>query len=119
MNNRIALAVALLGIGVSAWATDPPSQPAASSTTSSAATPPQAQRQTAAKSRKSSNTSSPSATAAAPTDRRPAQVSRDTYHGAAGKKKDPGTACSTARLKKDGSLDCGMTGKDASPTRPK
>jgi hypothetical protein len=48
-------------------------------------------------------------------DDRPPSVSRDTYQGAQGKKKDPGTACSTARLKPDGTLDCGTSGKTATP----
>jgi hypothetical protein len=46
---------------------------------------------------------------------RPAAAATPNYQGAQGKKKDPGTACSTARLKKDGSLDCGMSGKSAAP----
>ncbi|HET9388467.1 MAG TPA: hypothetical protein VFO44_02355 [Steroidobacteraceae bacterium] len=41
------------------------------------------------------------------------------YHGAQGKKSAPGTACSSARLKPDGSLDCGMSGKAAAPPHPK
>jgi hypothetical protein len=48
-------------------------------------------------------------------DDRPPSVSRDTYQGSQGKKKDPGTACSTARLKPDGTLDCGTSGKTATP----
>jgi hypothetical protein len=50
---------------------------------------------------------------------KPADVAPNTYHGAQGKKTDPGTACSTARVKKDGSLDCGMSGKAAVPVRSK
>lgn len=46
---------------------------------------------------------------------RPAAAANPNYQGAQGKKKDVGTACSTARLKKDGSLDCGMSGKSAAP----
>ncbi len=42
-----------------------------------------------------------------------------TYTGNAGKKDDPGTACSTARTKPDGSLDCGMSGKPITPTHVK
>jgi len=48
----------------------------------------------------------------------PLSVSPNTYRGAEGKKKASGTACSTARLKKDGTLDCGMSGKAAAPPRP-
>jgi hypothetical protein len=50
---------------------------------------------------------------------KPSSVSSNTYQGATGKKKDPGTACSTARLNKDGTLDCGMSGKAAEPVRSK
>lgn len=37
------------------------------------------------------------------------------YRGNAGKKADPGTACSTARPTKNGGVDCGMGGEGATP----
>lgn len=46
-------------------------------------------------------------------------VTPDTYTQSTGKKSDPGTACSTARTKPDGSLDCGMSGKPITPTHAK
>jgi hypothetical protein len=63
--------------------------------------------------------SSPSRPKPSAADDRPTQVAPNTYHGAQGSKKDPGTACSTARLKKDGTLDCGMSGKPVTPKPPK
>jgi hypothetical protein len=38
-----------------------------------------------------------------------------TYKGNTGKKKDPGTACSTARPTKNGGVDCGTGGEGATP----
>jgi len=40
---------------------------------------------------------------------------RKTYRGNTGKKSDPGTACSTARPTKNGSVDCGTGGEGATP----
>jgi hypothetical protein len=37
------------------------------------------------------------------------------YTGNTGKKADPGTACSTARTRPDGTLDCGTSGVGATP----
>ncbi len=38
-----------------------------------------------------------------------------TYHGAAGKTDNTSTACSTARTKANGGLDCGTGGEGATP----
>jgi hypothetical protein len=54
-----------------------------------------------------------------PTARSQSAVTPNTYTGAQGKKSAPGTACSSARLKPDGSLDCGMSGKAAAPPHSK
>jgi cytoskeletal protein RodZ len=37
------------------------------------------------------------------------------YKGNTGKKKDPGTACSTARATKNGGIDCGTGGTSGTP----
>ena len=44
-------------------------------------------------------------------------ASKQTYQGQTGRKSAPSTACSTARTKADGTLDCGTGGNAALPGR--
>jgi len=69
----------------------------------------------------SASSAPPAARPAPPTAQpgRPAAVPRGIYSGSSGKKSDPGTACSTARTKPDGTLDCGMSGKPVTPPHSK
>jgi hypothetical protein len=103
------LAVLLVGFCMTAYAADPP--PLTGAPPANANAPSQAEKPQ--QSTPPAHTTPPSAAS------QPTSVSPNTYHGAQGKKADPGTACNSARLKKNGALDCGMTGKAATPARPK
>jgi hypothetical protein len=59
------------------------------------------------------DTRAPTTTAQSPSAQ--AVVQQKRYQGASGKKDDPGTACSTARTKPNGGVDCGTSGNGAMP----
>jgi hypothetical protein len=104
MTNRITACAATLA--PSAVAEAAPTQPAASGPAA------------VARKHKSSSASA-SASRASPPTNGPSAVAPNTYRGAAGKKPNAGTACGTARLEKDGAIDCGTPGTSATPHPPR
>lgn len=113
MKNSVLFVLVLLAVAVAA-------QSAAQATNDPGASPPAATSKpsmTAAPSKQKPK--APPAATTPPLAGQRAAATPNTYTGAQGKKPDPGTACSSARLKKDGSLDCGMSGKAAAPPHPK
>ena len=116
MNIRIAVGLILLAAGLSG----PPALAQATGNEPNAAPP--AASSTATQSETASGHHSPKRPPLRTTPPAAGQqtgVRPNTYTGAQGKKSAPGTACSSARLKTDGSPDCGMSGKAAAPPHPK
>jgi hypothetical protein len=80
-----------------------PPNPAASQTSA----PPSAQ--------KANPSATPTTTGAPKTNRGKSTEKQKAYTGNEGRKRDPGTACNSARPNPNGGVDCGMSGNAATP----